>query len=191
MTVTAVSRPMLSARRVACHTYGAMLVRDLVVMRKQGGTLVTRAVMQPLAFTFVFTYLMPKIGLLDLHGTNGRGFATVLVPGLIAITLAIQGIMAVTMPLLVEFSYNKEIEDRAMAPVPIWLIGVAKITSGAIQALVAGALVFPIVLLVHANGMEPYVHVYDWPLFVAVVLGSALLAASTGLLLGTVIDIRK
>lgn len=172
---------------IALHTFGAMLARDVRVMRSQIGSLIIRAVMQPLAFTFVFTYVMPKIGM----APAGRGFATVLVPGLIAITIAIQGIMAVTMPLMLEFTYLKEIEDRAMAPIPIWLIGVAKIVSGAVQAIVAGALVFPIVLLVHARGEEPYLHIFNYPLFIGVALISALFGAAIGLLLGTVVDIKK
>ncbi|GAA3343102.1 ABC transporter permease [Amorphoplanes nipponensis] len=191
MSVVALPQSTISTRRIAWHTFRAMLVRDLRVLRGQLGSLLTRSVMQPLAFTFVFTYVMPKIGMAGTPGVDGRGFATILVPGLVAITIAIQGIMAVTMPLLLEFSYNREIEDRAMAPVPIWLIGVAKITSGALQALAAGALVFPIVLLVHAEDQAPYVHVYSWPLFIAVALLSALLGSASGLLLGTVIDIKR
>jgi ABC-2 type transport system permease protein len=191
MTALAAPTAAITSRRVAWHTFGAILARDLRVMRSQFGSILTRAIMQPLAFTFVFAYLMPKLGLTGAPGITGSAFVTVLVPGLIAITIAVQGLMAVTMPLLLEFSYNKEIEDRAMAPIPIWLIGVAKIVSGAIQALVAGVLVVPIVLFVHAAGDQPYVHVYNIPLCAVVVLLSALLGAATGLLLGTIIDIKK
>ena len=42
------------------------------------------------------------------------------------------------------------IEDRVLAPLPAWGLGVEKITAGAIQALLAGLLVFPFVLLIHA-----------------------------------------
>jgi ABC-2 type transport system permease protein len=191
MTALAAPTAAITSRRVAWHTFGAILARDLRVMRSQFGSILTRAIMQPLAFTFVFAYLMPKLGLTGAPGITGSAFVTVLVPGLIAITIAVQGLMAVTMPLLLEFSYNKEIEDRAMAPIPIWLIGVAKIVSGAIQALVAGVLVVPIVLFVHAAGDQPYVHVYNIPLCAVIVLLSALLGAATGLLLGTIIDIKK
>jgi ABC-2 type transport system permease protein len=191
MTALAAPAAAITSRRVAWHTFGAILARDLRVMRSQFGSILTRAIMQPLAFTFVFAYLMPKLGLTGAPGMSGSAFVTVLVPGLIAITIAVQGLMAVTMPLLLEFSYNKEIEDRAMAPIPIWLIGVAKIVSGAIQALAAGVLVVPIVLFVHAAGDQPYVHVYNIPLCAVVVLLSALLGAATGLLLGTIIDIKK
>jgi ABC-2 type transport system permease protein len=190
MTAIALPQATISNRRIAWHTFYAMLARDLRVLKTQMGSLLSRAIMQPLAFTFVFTYVMPKIGMAST-GISGRAFATILVPGLIAITIAMQGIMAVTMPLLLEFSYNREIEDRAMAPVPIWMIGAAKIVSGAIQALFSGALVFPIVMFVHAKGDAPWVHVFNWPLFAAVVVLSALLGGAIGLLLGVGIDIKK
>lgn len=191
MSVIALPQPTASTRRIASHTFFAMLARDMRVMRTQFDSLLIRAVMQPLAFTFVFTYLMPKIGLAGTPGVDKRGYATILVPGLIAITVVIQGITAVTTPLLLEFSYNREIEDRAMAPVPIWMIGAVKIVSGAIQALLAGLLVIPIVLYVHASGGAPYVHVFNWPMFVVVMVLGALLGSATGLLLGTVIDIKR
>lgn len=191
MTVTALPLPKTSTLRVAWHTFVAMLARDIRVMRSQFDSVLIRAVMQPLAFTFVFTYLMPKIGLAGTPGVDRRGYATVLVPGLIAITVVIQGITAVTTPLLMEFTYLREIEDRAMAPVPITVLGIAKITSGALQALVAGVLVIPIVLFVHAGGAAPYVHVFSWPMFVAVMVLGSLLGSTTGLLLGTVIDIKR
>jgi ABC-2 type transport system permease protein len=190
MTVIALPQATISNRRIAWHTFYAMLARDLRVLRTQMDALLSRAIMQPLAFTFVFTYMMPKIGM-GATGLSGRAFSTILVPGLIAITIAMQGIMAVTMPLLLEFSYNREIEDRAMAPIPIWMIGAAKIVSGAIQALFSGALVFPIVLFVHAKGNAPWVHVFNWPLFLVVALLSALLGGAIGLLLGVGIDIKK
>ena len=41
-------------------------------------------------------------------------FATILVPGLMASMLLMQGIMAVTFPLVMEFSWQRTIEDRAL-----------------------------------------------------------------------------
>jgi ABC-2 type transport system permease protein len=191
MTASVLAPSLPGRWRTAAHTFVSLLARDLRVMRRQAGALLVRAIMQPLFFTFIFTYVMPKIGLLGAPGASTRSFNTVLVPGLVAVTIAIQGIMAVTMPLLLEFSYNKEIEDRAMAPVPLWLIGVQKIVAGALQAYAAGALVFPIVLLVHEKGQAPFVHIYNWSLFLTVYALSGLLGAASGLLLGTVVDIRK
>ena len=115
--------------------------------------------MQPLLFVFVFAYVFPKIGQ-GFHGAaNGVSFSTVLVPGLIAVAINFQGIAAVALPLVQEFSVSKEIEDRVLAPVPVWMVGFEKITAGAIQSLMAAGVVFPIVYLVHAHGEAPSVHV--------------------------------
>ena len=78
-------------------------------------------------------------------------------PGLIAVAINFQGIQAVALPLVQEFSYSKEIEDRVLAPVPVWLIGLEKIVAGALQSILASRVVFPIVYLVHAHGAEPHV----------------------------------
>jgi len=77
---------------------------------------------------------------------GGPSFSTILVPGLIAVAIMFQGIQAVALPLVQEFSYSKEIEDRVLAPAPVWTVGMAKICSGATQSMLAAAIVFAIVL---------------------------------------------
>ena len=171
-------------------TFLALLARDIRVLRRQSGQFLMRTIMQPLLFVFVFAYVFPKIGQ-GFKGTAGTSFTTVLVPGLIAVAINFQGIQAVALPLVQEFSFSKEIEDRALAPVPVWMVGLEKIVAGALQSMIAAAVVFPVVYLVHAKGAAPTVHIHDWPLFVVVVVFSSFLAAALGLFIGTVIDPRK
>jgi len=102
-----------------------------------------------------------------------------------------QGIMAVTFPLVMEFSWQRTIEDRALAPVPINVLATQKITAGAVQAFIGALIVFPIVLLVHAPGQAPHVHVTNWLLLVFILVTASLLTASLGMLLGTLMDPRK
>ena len=90
--------------------------------------------MQPLLFVFVFAYVFPKIGQGFHGGANGVAFSTILVPGLIAVAINFQGIQAVALPLVQEFSISREIEDRVLAPVPVWVVGFEKIFAGAMQA---------------------------------------------------------
>ena len=105
--------------------------------------------------------------------------------------LLMQGIMAVTFPLVMEFSWQRTIEDRALAPVPIRVLALQKIVAGAVQAFIGAVIVFPIVLLVHAPGQAPHVHVTNWALFVFILVTASLLTSSLGLLLGTIMDPRK
>jgi ABC-2 type transport system permease protein len=173
-------------------TFVAMLARDLRVVRRQFGQFLLRTIMQPLLFVFVFAYVFPKIGQgFSSHGSGVGSFTTVLVPGLIAVAINFQGIQSVAIPLVQEFSVSKEIEDRVLAPIPVWGVALEKITAGAVQSMVAAVIVFPIVYLVHAHGAAPSIHVHDWPLFVISLLFASLLASAAGLLIGTVIDPRK
>jgi ABC-2 type transport system permease protein len=181
-------------------TFAAMMAREFRVLRRNAIATFTRAVMQPLLFVFVFTYVMPKIGGGFLLGGGAaatgaaRGpvnFATILVPGLMASMLLMQGIMAVTFPLVMEFSWQRTIEDRALAPVPIQVLGIQKIVAGAAQSFIGGLIVFPIVLVVHAAGQAPHVHVTNWALLALILATASLLTSALGLLLGTVMDPRK
>jgi hypothetical protein len=80
---------------------------------------------------------------------NGRcrfspvNLATILVPGLMASMLLMQGIFGVTLPLVMEFSWQRTIEDRALAPVPIRVLAVQKITAGRSSRSSARASSFP------------------------------------------------
>src|ERR1700761_3125319 len=111
-------------RPTLLKTFSAMMAREFRVLRRNAIGTFTRAVMQPLLFVFVFAYVFPKIGGgFNLGGATAAGagvnFATILVPGLMASMLLMQGIMAVTFPLVMEFSWQRTTEDRALAPVPI------------------------------------------------------------------------
>jgi ABC-2 type transport system permease protein len=179
-------------------TFAAMMAREFRVLRRNAVGTFLRAVMQPLLFVFVFTYVLPKIGgglafggASSAAAASGVNFATILVPGLMASMLLMQGIMAVTFPLVMEFSWQRTIEDRALAPVPINVLATQKITAGAVQAFIGALIVFPIVLLVHAPGQAPHVHVTNWLLLVFILVTASLLTASLGMLLGTLMDPRK
>jgi ABC-2 type transport system permease protein len=179
-------------------TFAAMMAREFRVLRRNAIGTFLRTVMQPLLFVFVFTYVLPKIGGGFMVGgassaaaASGINFATILVPGLMASMLLMQGIMAVTFPLVMEFSWQRTIEDRALAPVPISVLAGQKITAGAVQAFIGALIVFPIVLLVHAAGQAPHVHVTNWLLLAVILITASLLTASLGLLLGTLMDPRK
>ena len=175
-------------------TFAAMMAREGRVLRRNMIGTFMRTVMQPLLFVFVFTYVLPKIGAAGIFGAGaaaGTTFATVLLPGLMASMLFTQGIMAVTFPLVMEFSWQRTIEDRALAPVPIRVLAIQKIIAGAVQAFIGALIVIPIVLLVHAPGQAPQVNVTNWALLAFILAAGSLLTASLGLLLGTLMDPRK
>jgi ABC-2 type transport system permease protein len=189
------TRPAV-AQGSALQAFGALLLRDVRVIARNFRQFILRTIMQPLLFTFVFSYVFPKTGQGVGGGAAGTGpggirFSTILVPGLVAVAVFFQGIQAVALPLTQEFSYTREIDDRVLAPLPIWAIGVGKIVAGAVQSLLAAIVVFPIVLLVHAKGQGPHVHVSNWFSLIFALLISCILGATFGLFIGTSVEPRQ
>ena len=183
------TRTTFAASRTALR---ALILRDLVVLRKNFGEFVLRTLVQPFLLVFVFLYVFPTIG----QGIGGRGpvaesaFATVLVPGVVGITIMFQGIQAVAMVISQEFGYTREIEDRVQAPCPIWLVAVSKVLSGAAQGLIAALIVFPIASVVHAKGVHAHLSVTWWVVLTLIPLACVTMT-SLGLWLGTVFEARN
>jgi ABC-2 type transport system permease protein len=171
----------------------ALLARDMRVLRRDLFGFIMRSISQPLMFVFVFAYVMPKTsGSAGASATpGGVSFSTILVPGMVASAVMLQSIMSVSQPLVMELSYTREIEDRVLAPLPLWMLAAAKIVAGAIQGFAAGLFVLPCVLFVHAPGAAPHVSLTHWPAALGVLMLSALLMAGLGLLLGTIVEPRK
>ncbi len=188
--ITAEVRPVLQASRSA---FVALLQRDLTVLRKNIGEFVTRTLVQPFLLVFVFLYVFPTIGQ-GVGSGGGRigesAFATVLVPGVVGISIMFQGIQAVAMTLSQEFGYTREIEDRVQAPCPVWLVAAAKVVAGAAQGVLAAAIVFPIASVVHAKGVEAHLTVH-WLILLTVLPPACIAFASLGLFLGTKFEPRN
>jgi ABC-2 type transport system permease protein len=184
-TTATVGRLRQSRRSV----FGALLLRDLTVLRKNLKEFIPRTVIQPLLLVFVFTYVFPKIG----QGVGGGDaaaalFSSILVAGVVATAILFQGIQAVALPLVQEFGYTREIEDRVLAPLPVSLVGFEKIVAGAMQCLVAGLIVFPIAAVVPATDvhLEP-----NWPLVLTLVPIGCVMSGALGLMFGTMFNPRS
>jgi ABC-2 type transport system permease protein len=196
-TVAIPAEVAVRPRGSKAHAFFALLARDLRVARRDLVSFSIRSIMQPALFVFVFAYVLPRLGShggASPFGATPPGvpsFSTILVPGLVATSIMVQGLLAVTAPLMMELSYTREIEDRVLAPLPAWGLGVEKITAGAVQALLAGLLVFPFVLLIHAKGQAPVLDFSRWPLLVGVLLLASVFTSAFAMLLGMVIDPRK
>jgi ABC-2 type transport system permease protein len=184
------TRSTLTASRTALR---ALILRDLVVLRKNFGEFVIRTLVQPFLLVFVFLYVFPKIGQ-GIGGGAGTAseskFATVLIPGVVGISIMFQGIQAVALQLSTEFGYTREIEDRVQAPCPIWLVAISKVLSGAAQGLLAAVIVFPIAAVIHASGVHAHLSVH-WVVVVTLIPLACVTMTSLGLLLGTAFEPRN
>jgi ABC-2 type transport system permease protein len=169
-------------------TFGALLLRDMTVLRKNLREFIPRTVLQPLLLVFVFTYVFPKIG----QGVGGGGvdsaqFSTLLVAGVIGTSILFQGIQSTALPLVQEFGYTREIEDRVLAPLPVELVAFEKMVSGAIQCLISALIVFPIARYVPAT---PVVLRIDWPVLLTLAPLACLFSAAIGMTFGTIFQPR-
>lgn len=125
----------------AWQVFIALLRRDMRVARREIGFFLVRTTMQPLLFLIVFGYLLPKMNFV------GRGFQANLLPGIIAVSLTFSAIQSVALPMVQDFGWTKEIEDRLLAPVPTRVVAAEKIVAGVIQGIVAALFVLPIARL--------------------------------------------
>ena len=136
--------------------------------------------MQPILFVVVFGFLLPKMGFV-------RGsYTAALLPGIIGVGLAMSSIQSVSFPMIQDFGWTREIEDRLLAPVPMSLIAVEKVVSGALQGVVAALVVLPVARLI-MGPVAGLTLAHAGLLLPLVALGSLVFAA-LGLWIGTTIN---
>jgi ABC-2 type transport system permease protein len=174
--LTAITGALSAATRPST-VFIALLRRDIRVARKELPFFLLRTTMQPLLFLIVFGYLLPR-----MNFTRG-GYQSALLPGILAVSLATSAIQSVALPMVQDFGWTKEIEDRLLAPVPTWIVAAEKIAAGVIQGIIAALFVLPLARLIMGPiaGLT-FVHLGD--VFVITVLGATVFSA-LGMWLGT------
>ncbi|MGA2433275.1 MAG: ABC transporter permease [Acidimicrobiales bacterium] len=185
--------PRRSSLNASRSALGALLLRDVVVLRKDWAIFVLRTIIQPFLLCFVFLFVFPKIGQSVGGGGGAAGesaFATVLVAGVVGISIMFQGVQSVALQMSQEFGFTREIEDRVQAPCPIWLVAVEKVISGAIQGLISAAIVLPIASVVHAKGVSASISIH-WLILLTLVPLACIAMSSLGLILGTSFEPRN
>ncbi len=161
----------------------ALLRRDVRVARRELPFFLLRTIMQPLMFIIVFGYLLPRMGF--VRGT----YTTALLPGVLALSLALSAIQSVALPMVQDFGWSKEIEDRLLAPIPVPLVAVEKIVVGILQGLVAALVVLPAARLI--MGPIPGFTLSHFGEVMAVTLVGAATFSALGLLIGSTISAQQ
>jgi ABC-2 type transport system permease protein len=162
------------------RTFLALIGRDAwVTVRHDFVAFLAQALLQPVFFLFIFGRVLPSIG--AAQGAYG----TQLLPGVLGLTLVLTALQATALPLVIEFSFTKEIEDRLLAPVPVWVVGVQKIVVAALRGIVAALLILPLGALILPGGID--LGGASWGGFAAVLLLGAVAGSSVGLVLGTAV----
>jgi ABC-2 type transport system permease protein len=183
-------KPTRSAAAASRTVLYALFLRDLTVLRKHLVEFVLRTIIQPFLLVFVFLYVFPLIGQSVGGGRGASSFASVLIPGVVGISVMFQGVQSVALQLSQEFGFTREIEDRVQAPCPVWLVAVAKILSGVVQGLIAAVIVFPLAAVIHASGVHAQFDVHWWVVVTLLPL-TCVVFSSLGLVLGCVFEPRN
>jgi ABC-2 type transport system permease protein len=160
------------------RAFVAVLYRDLYVTWREAPAFLAQVILQPLFLLFVFGYVLKS-----LNYTH-HGYTNVLYPGLVALTAVITAMQALAFPLVAEFGWTKEIEDRLLAPMPTSYVAAEKVLFAVLRSLVATLIMIPLGILI--LGSIPW-RWAGFPLFVAGLLLGALVGAGFGLLMGTLV----
>jgi ABC-2 type transport system permease protein len=157
-------------------TFLALLSRDAHVARRSLVPLILQTFLQPMLFVFIFGRVMVRSGYMRPE------YKSLLLPGIMAISMIFTGVWAVAMPLIGEFQFTHEIEDRLLAPIENHWLAIEKVCFGAAQAVVSGLAVIPAAWLLLRPGVD--LNLQSPVMFAGVTLLVALLSASGGLALG-------
>jgi ABC-2 type transport system permease protein len=160
----------------------AVLHRDLYVTWREFPVFLAQVVLQPLFLLFVFGKILTSLGY-----ARG-GYADLLFPGIMALTVVITAVQAIAFPLVAEFGWTREIEDRLLAPMSTALVAVEKLLFAALRAIAATAIMIPVGIVV--LGSIPW-RWEAFPLLVVVVVLGALVGAGIGLILGTYVQPQR
>jgi ABC-2 type transport system permease protein len=164
--------------RQVARAFRALLWRDVFVTGREFVPFLLQVVLQPVFLLFVFGKVLVELGF-----ASGQ-YADVLLPGVVALAAFLTALQNTALPLVIDFSYTKEIEDRLLAPLPTSLVAIEKIVFATMRALIAALVMFPISWWVLGSLPLEWADVPVVALFL--VMGS-LVGSAMGMTLGTLV----
>src|SRR5579872_5812585 len=178
-TTTTNNRPSRHRLTIASVAFLAILRRDILVTGREFISFLMQVLLQPLFFLFIFGKVLPSIGFAR------QGFAAILLPGIVALTIVTTALQGVTLPLVLDLGFAREIDDRLLAPLPVSLVAVEKVLFAAIRGLVAGAIIFPLAYWI--LGSEYTVRTDAIGILIGIMVLTAFAGACLGLTIGTLV----
>jgi ABC-2 type transport system permease protein len=157
----------------------AIFHRDLVVTWRELASFLVQAMMQPRFFLFIFGKVLPGIGLAS------NDFTALLVPGIVSLSGLLAAIQGVTLPLVLDLGFAREIDDRLLAPLPVWLVAAEKVLFGTFRGAFAAACIFPMGALILGDAFS--VRTDRIALLILMVLLTGATGAAIGMLIGTIV----
>ena len=171
-----------SNARAMLTAFVAIVSRDLLVIRREILVFLLQTLIQPLFFLFVFGKVLPTIG------AASASFSTVLLPGVVALTVFLTALQGPAIDLARDLNVIREIDDRLLAPLPIVLVAVEKVLLAVLRALIGGAFIFPLAFWILGSGFQVRTDMLG--VLIGLMVLVALVGASLGLVLGTAAPIQ-
>ena len=171
-----------SNARATLTAFVAIVSRDLLVIRREILVFLLQTLIQPLFFLFVFGKVLPTIG------AASPSFSTVLLPGVVALTVFLTALQGPAIDLARDLNVIREIDDRLLAPLPTVLVAIEKVLLAVLRALIGSAFIFPLAYWILGSGFQ--VRTDMLVVLIGLMVLVALLGASAGLVLGTAAPIQ-
>jgi len=178
--MSAAGLPLESGSRVGAFL--AVLHRDLYVTGKELPAFLAQVILQPLFLLFVFGKVLSSLGYTQ------HGYADLLFPGLLGLTVVLTSIQTLAFPLVAEFGWTREIEDRLLAPMPTSFVAAEKVLFAMLRAFTATLIMIPIGYAVLGHVPWQWRNV-GW--FVAALVLGSLVGAGFGMLMGTLVQPQR
>jgi ABC-2 type transport system permease protein len=179
MTLAAAPAP---PRATAGRAFLAILWRDIFVTGKEFWVLMIQVALTPIFTLFIFAKVLGNLNYIS--DTYGQ----LLLPGIVALAAFLTSLQSVAFPLVMEFGWTKEIEDRLLAPLPTDWVTIEKMVIASLRGLLAAIIMFPIGSLV--LGEAPW-RSAGLPLLIAVLVLGAWVGAGIGITVGTAVPPAK
>jgi ABC-2 type transport system permease protein len=171
-----------SNARATLTAFLAIVSRDLLVIRREVITFLLQTLIQPLFFLFIFGKVLSTIG------AANAGFSTLLLPGIVALTVFLTAFQGPAIDLARDLGVIREIDDRLLAPLPVALVAIEKVLLAALRGLIGGAFIFPLAYWILGSGY--LVRTDLLVVLIGLMVLVALVGAAFGLLLGTSVPIQ-
>ena len=171
-----------SNARATLTAFVAIVSRDLLVIRREILVFLLQTLIQPLFFLFVFGKVLPTIG------AASPSFSTVLLPGVVALTVFLTALQGPAIDLARDLNVIREIDDRLLAPLPTVLVAIEKVLLAVLRALIGGAFIFPLAYWILGSGFQVRTDMLG--VLIGLMVLVALVGASIGLVLGTAAPIQ-
>src|SRR5262249_52740156 len=124
------------------------LRRDVMVTFREFIPFLLQVLVSPFSILLVFGRALPGMG------TMQQAYPSVFLPGVVAFTIFIASLLGITLTLLLDLDYARELYDRLLAPMPVGLIALEKVIFSSLRSLVAGGLIFLLAYWVLGSGYQ-------------------------------------